>query len=163
MSKYVLIIIIAILFTNCEYILVKPALEFIVLNKSDASEVRADVFIQDTKMVDSKMVDVGNPIQIASFKEIKTGEESNIISVDLEKFSETGEGTIYVLAQKNGNSDTLRNGAGIYRNFRNAQEFAPSRWKTIEIIINKPQGKKDEIQINLAYYKSGKYVESYGR
>lgn len=163
MGKNVLFIVITVLLANCKSALVNPELEFIVLNQSKTDTAWVDVFIQDTKMVDSRMTDLGNPVQIASFKEMEAGEQSNIISVDLEKFSKTGEGTIYVLVQKNESSDTLRNGAGIYRNFRNDQEFAPSRWKTTEIIINNPEDKKGEIQINLAYYKNGKYVNSYGR
>lgn len=163
MSKNVLIIMAIILLSSCESALVNPKLEVITLNKSDGTVSWVKIFIQDTELRASQLINVGNPVQVASFTNIGVGEQSSIATINLEQFSQTGNGNTYVLVVRENSSDTLRNGAGSYTNFRDSQEFAPTRWRTREIIINNPNDKKGEVYVNLAYYKDGKYVESYGR
>jgi hypothetical protein len=163
MGKSIIIFSVAILSLSCESAFVNPKLEFIVLNESDTKADWVKVFIQDIKLQDSRQIDVGNSVQIASFTKVQAKKQSSIIYVDLEKFSQTGNGNIYVLVQREGSLDTLQNGVGSFTNFRDSQEFAPTRWRTREIIINNSNDKKGEVYVNLAYYKDGKYVKSYGR
>ncbi len=160
MSKDILIVFLTVFLSSCESVLVNPKLEFTVLNKSDVTISWVKVFIQDTEPI---TINVGNPIQVVSFTTIKANEQSNIVSVDLGKFSKTGNGNIFVLVGRENSSDTLRNGVRSFRNFRDSQEFAPTRWRTREIIINNPNDKNGEVYVNLAQYKGGKYIESYGR
>jgi hypothetical protein len=163
MSKSIIILFIVILSLSCESILINPKLGFIVLNKSDTNTAWVKVFIQDTKLQDSRQTNAGSLVQIATFTKVEVNEQSSIMYVDPKQFSQTGNGDIYVLVQRQGKSDTLRNGVGSYFNFRDSQEFAPTRWRTREIIVNNANDNKGEVFVNLAFYKDGKYIESYGR
>ncbi len=142
MKRITLMFLIFSLFCSCESAILNPSIEFITLNKSKSPVSWVTIFIQDTKVVDSRLSETGKPVEVASFTNIPVNEQSNLISVDLKKFSMNGNGNIYVLAGLKGSSDTLRNGTGSYANFRNTQEFAPKHWRTIEVIINSSANKK---------------------
>lgn len=147
------------LFSSCEYIGISPRLEFLVINKSSTDIAWVKLLIQDTKEADFPTTNVGDPIEIATFTKVE--EKSDIISIKLEEFSKTGHGGMYVLVKREGSSDTLRNGMGNYKYFRDSQDSAPSGWRTREIFVYDSGYKQGEVVINLVYYKNGKYVRGY--
>lgn len=163
MKNYFLIFLLSLFIFGCgEYLSLSPTreMEFIVLNEADTDLEWVKIYAQD--QINSS--NSGKPIEIASFSDINSGQQSEIILAKIKEFSTTGNGNIYVLALRKGTSDTLQNGIGSYYNYSDLKdEYAPSKWKTREIIVHNFDNKKGEIQINLAYYQNGNYVKSYGR
>jgi hypothetical protein len=129
-------------------------IEFVVINTSKNSVDWVKVYAGDYDKGTHKS---SNFKEVLSFGNLKSGDSSSVKSFNVKQFSESGNGTMKVFALKSNSKDTLKTGAGNYEKFVLSQEFAPSNWRTFQIIVSE----KEYLQTSLSLYEKGKFVKKF--
>lgn len=137
--RIIVLVFSAFIFYGCEKSEIdRKSVTFGLKNKTEEEIIQVNIYIQDTKLQDIEPIDslklvVDSGILIRPFEEIELGE------INLRQFSKNGHGdfsaeVIFSSGRK------IRNGLGIYKNYKVYTEFLPRNYQTIVIEVDSVNG-----------------------
>ena len=138
-SRIIVLVFSAFIFYGCEkFEIDRSAVTFGLENKTQEEIVQVNIYIQDTKLKEIKPIDslklvVDSGTLIIPFEKIELGK------INLRQFSKNGHGdfsaeVIFSSGRK------IRNGLGIYKNYKVYTEFLPRNYQTIVIEVDSVNG-----------------------